>query len=98
MVFLLLEAIALVLFFNNNQQPSSSLYEFGTAIKGRFLSIGGDVRSKDELKAENLELQKENAWLRHPSFRFAIRKRLSGPIRLTPSVISAFAPVSCIRH
>ncbi len=64
LVFLLLEAIALVLFFNNNQQPSSSLYEFGTAIKGRFLSIGGDVRSKDELKAENLELQKENAWLR----------------------------------
>ncbi len=63
-VFLLLETIALFLFFNSSQQPSSKLYEFCTAVKGYFISIGGDVRSKDELKAENLELQKENAWLR----------------------------------
>ena len=63
-LFVLLETIALVLFFSNSQQPSARLYELCTAVRGRFLSIGGDVRSKKALKSEIDCLQQENAWLR----------------------------------
>ncbi len=63
-LFLVLEAVALAMFFRNSQQQESRFYNFCTSVKGIFLSVGGDYRSRQELRIENERLQRENAYLR----------------------------------
>ena len=63
LLFLILEAVALTLFFHYHQQQHSRLYGFCTGLKGFFLS-SGEYQTKAELRRENQRLQHENARLR----------------------------------
>lgn len=63
LLFLALEAVALVLFFRYHQQQQSRLYDISTGMRGRFMS-SMDYRSKNDLREENQRLQRENAFLR----------------------------------
>ena len=63
-LFLALEAVSLSMFLHNSQQQESRFYDFCTGVKGLFLSVGGDYRSRHDLQQENDRLQRENAWLR----------------------------------
>lgn len=63
LLFLILEAVALTVFFRYHQQQQSRLYSFCTGLKGSFLS-SSEYRTKTELSRENQRLQRENARLR----------------------------------
>lgn len=63
LLFLILEAVSLVLFFRYHQQQQSRLYDFCTGVRGNFMS-SGEYRTRRELLDENQRLQRENAWLR----------------------------------
>lgn len=63
LLFLVLEAVAQVVYFRYHQQQQSRLYEACVGVKGHFLSMNR-YRSKAALREENQRLQRENAWLR----------------------------------
>lgn len=64
LVFLILEILAMALFFQYNQQQEARFFSFCTALKGYFFSIGENQDSKRDLHLENQALLQENARLR----------------------------------